>query len=85
VREAAVLALPEERLGELVCAVLVLEDGARLNQGEMIEFLTTQQLARQKLPQRIEVVETLPRTSSGKVQKHRLVAAFAENQGAADR
>lgn len=73
VHDVAVVALPEERLGEQVCAAVVLAGGASLDRGALLGFLEGQRLARQKLPQRIEAIDELPRTPSGKVQKHRVV------------
>jgi acyl-CoA synthetase (AMP-forming)/AMP-acid ligase II len=74
IRDAAVVAVPEERLGEQVCAAVVLEDDRPLDREELLRFLVGQRLAQQKLPQRIEVLDDLPRTASGKVQKHVIVA-----------
>ena len=70
IREAAVVAMPHPRLGEGVCAFLILrESAAPPTLADIAEFTETQQLARQKIPERIEVVTDLPRTPSGKVRK----------------
>lgn len=72
VREAAVVAMPHARLGETGCAFVVLHDGKSLNLGELIESLDRGGLARQKFPERLEIVSKLPYTAAGKVRKDML-------------
>ena len=73
VKEAAVVAMPHERLGEGVCVFVILQaDSESLLLEEVATFTNDQGLARQKIPERLEVVEDLPRTPSGKVRKDRL-------------
>lgn len=67
--EAAVLAMPHERLGEGVCAYLVPVPGEQPTLAEVAAFADEAGLARQKIPEHVEVVEELPRTASGKVRK----------------
>lgn len=68
--EAAVVAMPHERLGEGVCAFLVMEPGAGALDLETLKpYLEENRLAKQKWPERIEVVAELPKTASGKVRK----------------
>jgi non-ribosomal peptide synthetase component E (peptide arylation enzyme) len=67
-----VLAIPDPATGERACACVELRPGASLSLGDLSEFLLGLGLARQKLPESLELVSTLPRTASGKVQKHRL-------------
>ena len=70
IREAAVVSMPHERLGEGVCAFLILNEAcANLSLVDVAAFTEEQHLARQKIPERIELVEDLPRTPSGKVRK----------------
>ena len=67
------MSMPHERLGEGVCVFLILHsEGARLTQEDIAAFTEAQGLARQKIPERVELVEDLPRTPSGKVRKDRL-------------
>ncbi|MCU1400544.1 MAG: hypothetical protein JWN62_3653 [Acidimicrobiales bacterium] len=73
VQRAAVIGLPDERLGETMCACVVLEAGADLDFETMVARLRTTGLATYKLPQRLEVLDVLPTTASGKIQKHELV------------
>jgi acyl-CoA synthetase (AMP-forming)/AMP-acid ligase II len=73
VKEASVVAMPHERLGEGVCVFIILQSGSdTLSQESVAAFTESQGLARQKIPERVEVVEDLPRTPSGKVRKDRL-------------
>jgi acyl-CoA synthetase len=73
IREAAVVAMHHERLGEGVCAFLILnEDATPLGLDEVASFTDQQGLARQKIPERVELVQELPRTPSGKVRKDQL-------------
>lgn len=71
VREVAVVGVPDPRWGEVGCAYLVLRAGARLDPEELTRF-GRERLAVFKVPQRFVAVAELPRTASGKVQKHRL-------------
>jgi acyl-CoA synthetase (AMP-forming)/AMP-acid ligase II len=73
IREAAVVATPHPRLGEGVCACLLLRHGAAAPElAELAAFLDAQGLARQKFPERLLVLDDLPRTPSGKVRKDML-------------
>lgn len=67
--EAAVVAMPHARLGEGICAFMIVRAGASPGTEALGRFLSTLGLARQKAPERIEVVDDLPRTASGKVRK----------------
>jgi cyclohexanecarboxylate-CoA ligase len=78
VADVAVLGMPDRVLGERVCAFVVLKDGAALSVGELGAFLAGYRLAKQKYPERIEVIDELPRTASGKVQKHILRARIEQ-------
>lgn len=70
VAEVVVVAAPDDRLGEHGCAVLRLQPGARSPAlDDVRRHLESAGLARQKWPEELRVVEELPRTPSGKVQK----------------
>lgn len=69
VQEVAVVAMPDPRLGERACAFVVLREAASLTFPELVAFLGERHLARNYLPERLEVVEALPKTPSGKIQK----------------
>ncbi len=70
---AALVAMPDQVLGERACAYLVLEDGAPpLTVETLGAHLLARGLAKYKLPERVEVVPALPLTNVGKVAKNRL-------------
>jgi fatty-acyl-CoA synthase len=71
IEEAAVVAVPDPDWGEVGHAHLVARTGHELRSSEILEWLATR-LARFKQPRRIFVESALPRTASGKVQKHLL-------------
>jgi non-ribosomal peptide synthetase component E (peptide arylation enzyme) len=73
VERAAVVGLPHERLGERVCACVVLAPGTALDFDTMVARLRGIGLATYKLPEQLEVLESLPVTASGKVQKFEIV------------
>ena len=72
VAQVAIVAMPDPRLQERACAFVVPAPGARPTLAELTAFLEARGLARQKFPERLEVVSELPTTPSGKVQKFRL-------------
>ncbi|HKP85758.1 MAG TPA: fatty acid--CoA ligase [Blastocatellia bacterium] len=75
VLEAAVVAAPDERWGEVPYAVVVLKPGSEASEAELIEFCRAH-LAHYKAPKRIEFIEALPRTATGKIQKNLLRERF---------
>lgn len=86
IREAAVVAMPHARLGEGVCAYLVPADAnPALELTDVAAFADRAGLARQKIPQHIEIVTQLPRTASGKVRKDVLRRLLGENRPADSR
>jgi 2,3-dihydroxybenzoate-AMP ligase len=66
---AAAVAMPDAILGERTCAYVILRPGASLTLAELVTFLHAQQIAKFKLPERLEVVDAFPLTSVGKVSK----------------
>jgi len=73
VERAAVVGLPDPRLGERCCACLVLAPGAQMDLATVISRLRDTGLATYKLPERLEILDALPTTASGKIQKHEIV------------
>jgi crotonobetaine/carnitine-CoA ligase len=71
VAECAVVAVPDERVGEEIRAFVVPRPGATFEAGALIDHLAPR-LARFMLPRYVTVTESLPRNASGKVQKHLL-------------
>ncbi|MEO3859573.1 class I adenylate-forming enzyme family protein [Acrocarpospora sp. B8E8] len=75
VARAAVVGVPEPRLGEKVCAFVVPADGVPWSGPEaVVAYLESVRLAKQKIPVEWHVVDALPMTASGKVRKHELQA-----------
>lgn len=72
VSSVAVVGYPDARLGERVCAFVTLKPGASLTFADLSDYLEQQRIARQYFPERLEIVEDLPRTPSGKIQKFKL-------------
>ncbi|MEU9325937.1 3-phosphoshikimate 1-carboxyvinyltransferase [Streptomyces canus] len=67
--EVAVVGTPDERLGERACAFASLVDGTDLDLEAMRKYLDQQQVSKHYWPERLEVVDRLPRNPAGKVQK----------------
>ena len=78
IKEVACVAMPHERLGETVCAFVIPEPGCSVDVAALAAHLEQAGLARQTFPERVELVEDLPRTASGKVQKNLLRARIAQ-------
>ena len=68
---AAAVAMPDATLGERTCAYVILRPGANLTLPELVVFLDAQQIAKFKLPERLEVIDAFPLTSVGKVFQER--------------
>jgi acyl-CoA synthetase (AMP-forming)/AMP-acid ligase II len=77
VREGACAAYPDERLGERVCAVVALRPGESLTLEELNAHLRSHDIATYKLPERLEIVEALPRNALNKVLRRELAHAAA--------
>ncbi|OUS05486.1 cyclohexanecarboxylate-CoA ligase [Gammaproteobacteria bacterium 54_18_T64] len=70
--DCAVVAMPDERLGELGCCFVTLKEGAEFTFQNMIAYLLDNQLAKNYLPEHLEIIQDMPRTASGKIQKFQL-------------
>lgn len=68
VMDAAVVGVPDPRLGERVCACIVPKTGQTITFDEMIAFLRPK-IATYKLPEYLQIMSDLPRTPTGKIQK----------------
>ncbi|EFB3469649.1 medium-chain fatty-acid--CoA ligase [Escherichia coli] len=70
IHDACVVAMPDERLGERSCAYVVLKAPHHsLSLEEVVAFFSCKRVAKYKYPEHIVVIEKLPRTASGKIQK----------------
>ena len=79
VSNASVVGLPDPRLGEVVCACLVAKPGSTLDAETIVAFLKAKGLASYKLPSRVEFLDVLPTTETGKVKKPELVSRLLRN------
>lgn len=83
VREAAVVAMPDERLGERSCACVSMRPGApAMHLTDLVAFFDGRRVAKYKFPEYLVVLDALPRTSSGKLQKFALARMVRERVAA---
>jgi 2,3-dihydroxybenzoate-AMP ligase len=73
VQNVACVAMPDPVLGEKMCACVILRGGRALTLQELVEFLGAKEIARFKLPERLEVLGEFPVSTFGKVSKKALV------------
>lgn len=81
VREAAIVGMPHDRLGEGVCAFIIAA-AERVDSATLAAHVRMSGLAPQKTPERFVFVDELPRTASGKVRKDQLRASISERLAA---
>ncbi|MDE2361244.1 MAG: cyclohexanecarboxylate-CoA ligase [Hyphomicrobiales bacterium] len=79
VAQVAIVAYPDERLGERACAVIVPKAGQSIDFADMVDFLKAQKIAVQFIPEKLIVREAMPATPSGKIQKFRLREMLQQN------
>ncbi len=72
VAQVAIVAYPDERLGERACAVIVTKHDQSIDFNTMADFLKSQKVALQYIPERLLVLDQMPATPSGKIQKFKL-------------
>jgi cyclohexanecarboxylate-CoA ligase len=78
VRDAAVIGLPDPRVGERCCAVVALDETkGTFDFEDMVTFLKSHDLMVQKLPEQLEILESIPRNAAGKVLKEQLRQQFS--------
>lgn len=70
IRDVAVVAMEDAILGERVCAYVVPGDGQQLTLGDVTSFMENQGMAVYKFPERLEIIDAIPRNPVGKVLKH---------------
>jgi acyl-CoA synthetase (AMP-forming)/AMP-acid ligase II len=79
IADAAVIGVPDIERGEMVCAVVTLADPTDpLTLDEIAEYMTEAGTMRQKIPERLEIIDEMPRNATGKIVKNDLRAKFGE-------
>jgi 2,3-dihydroxybenzoate-AMP ligase len=86
VQNVACVPMPDPNLGEKMCACVIPKKGRSLTFAELVEFLKEKEIAKFKLPERLELLSDFPVSTFGKVSKKALVemvTAKLEREGAA--
>jgi 2,3-dihydroxybenzoate-AMP ligase len=86
VQNIACVPIPDPNLGERMCACVITKKGRSLSLSELVEFLKEKEIAKFKLPERLELLADFPVSTFGKVSKKALVEMVAsklEREGAA--
>lgn len=78
VQNVACVAMPDPDLGERMCACVIARAGARLSLEELVSYLATKEIARFKLPERLELMDDFPLSTFGKVSKKSLVEMVSQ-------
>ena len=79
VTNAAVVPMPDPIMGERACAFVTLKQGEKFTFDEMTEYLNSKKIAMFKLPERLEVIDTLPLVGeSGKIDKKAMTKMIAD-------
>jgi fatty-acyl-CoA synthase len=80
VKYTAVLGIPDERLGEKICACVVFGDGYKPSK-ERVTEICKENLANYKVPDYVEIMEAFPMTSGEKIQKYKLQEMMVAKYG----
>ena len=83
VEQVAVFGVPDEKFGEIVCAWVVAKAGQRVSAEELAQFCRSR-IAHYKVPAHIRLVEQLPATVTGKLQKYLMRQTMAQLLGIAE-
>ena len=73
VQNVACVAMPDEAMGERMCACVILQKGKSLTLQDLVAFLSEKEIAKYKLPERVEIMTDFPLSTFGKVSKKTLV------------
>jgi 2,3-dihydroxybenzoate-AMP ligase len=77
VKDAACIPVPDPDLGERMCACVLLRNGKSITFEELKQFLMEKEIAKYKLPERLEIMDEFPLSNIGKVSKKDLVKMIA--------
>jgi len=78
VMSVCVVAMPDAVFGEKACAFAILREGCELAFEELVAFLRAREIARFKLPERLEIVNEFPISPAGKILRRELRARIAQ-------
>jgi 2,3-dihydroxybenzoate-AMP ligase len=78
VQNIACVPMPDPVLGERMCACVILRSGCALTLQELVVFLMNEEIAKHKLPERLEIVDQFPLSPFGKVSKKDLMEKITQ-------
>jgi 2,3-dihydroxybenzoate---[aryl-carrier protein] ligase len=78
VQNVACVPMPDPVLGERMCACVILRQGDALTLQQLVQFLMNEEIAKHKLPERLEILEEFPLSPLGKVSKKDLTERMAQ-------
>lgn len=81
IEEVGVVAMPDPDMQEKGCAYVKVKEGHEFTFDDMTEYLDEQGIAKQKYPERLELIDEFPMTASGKIQKNVLRERIADELG----
>jgi non-ribosomal peptide synthetase component E (peptide arylation enzyme) len=76
--EAAVVAMPDPVMSERACAFVTLKKGETFNFEDMVNYLKSKKIAMFKIPERLEIIESMPLAGAAKVDKKELTRLVTE-------
>ena len=79
VQNVACIPVPDPNLGEKMCACVILKSGSDLSLADLVSFLKDKEIAKFKLPERLEVMKDFPVSTFGKVSKKALAEMAVKN------
>lgn len=79
IQEVAIVPIPDSKHGEISCACVVTADGASVTLEDVVSFLTEHKIASFKLPEKVILVDQLPRNAVGKILKTAIVDSIMQN------
>ncbi len=79
VQNVACVPMPDPVLGERMCACVIVRNGCSLSLEELVAFLAEQEIAKHKLPERLEIMDEFPVSPFGKVSKKDLTERITRN------
>jgi 2,3-dihydroxybenzoate-AMP ligase len=79
VQNVACVPVPDDNLGEKMCACVILKPGNSIQLAELVDFLKAKEIAKFKLPERLLVCDDFPVSTFGKVSKKTLSEMAQKN------